>query len=51
MSVCIYLREVKEVTKEWVKYYNGNRLHQALGYRTPDEVYYGKRVEVFTKRC
>jgi putative transposase len=54
---CLYLREVrdlkdvKEVTKEWVKYYNGSRLHQALGYRTPDEVYYGGRVEVFTKSC
>ena len=54
---CLYLREikdlkmVKEVTKEWVKYYNSSRLHQALGYRTPDEVYYERRIEAFTKRC
>ena len=34
------LKELKEKTKEWVRYYNGERLHQALGYRTPDEVYY-----------
>ena len=45
---CLYLREVrdlrglKELTKEWVRYYNSERIHQALGYRTPDEVYYGK---------
>ena len=35
------LKELKEATKKWVRYYNGERLHQALGYRTPDEVYYG----------
>jgi len=44
---CLYLREVnspkdvREVSREWVEYYNGERLHQALGYKTPDEVYYG----------
>ena len=54
---CLYLREVKdlkdvkEIMKEWVKYYDGSGLHQALGYGTPDEVYYGRRIEVFTKRC
>jgi len=26
-------------------------IHQTLGYRTPDEVYYGRRFEVFTKKC
>jgi len=47
---CLYLREinspkdVKEVSREWIEYYNRERLHQALGYRTPDEVYFGKRV-------
>ena len=45
------LKDVKEIMKEWVKYYDGSRLHQALGYGTPDEVYYGRRIEVFTKRC
>ena len=44
---CVYLRdrlglrELREVTREWVGYYNSRRLHQLLGYRTPDEVYYG----------
>ena len=47
---CLYLREisspkdVKEVSREWIEYYNKERLHQALGYRTPDEVYYEKEV-------
>ena len=46
---CLYLwdkmdlKEVREKTKEWVRYYNKKRHHQALGYRTPDEVYYGQR--------
>ena len=35
------LKELKEKAEEWVRYYNSERLHQALGYRTPDEVYYG----------
>jgi len=35
------LKELKEKTEKWVRYYNSERLHQALGYRTPDEVYYG----------
>ena len=45
---CLYLWEkmnlksVREKTKEWVRYYNGERHHQALGYRTPDEAYYGQ---------
>ena len=45
---CVYLREkvelkeLKEVTKEWVEYYNKERPHQSLGYKTPDEVYYGE---------
>jgi putative transposase len=44
---CLYLqdinspRDVKEVSRKWIEYYNGERLHQSLGYRTPNEVYYG----------
>ena len=44
---CIYLREIntlkdlREITKEWVSYYNSDRLYQSLEYRTPNEVYYG----------
>jgi len=39
------LKELKEVTKEWVEYYNSERPHQSLGYKTPDEVYYGEVIE------
>jgi len=28
------LKELKENTEKWVRYYNSERLHQALGYRT-----------------
>ena len=41
----IYIREFISVTelkrglKNWFKFYNQERFHQALGYKTPDEVY------------
>jgi len=43
---CIYLRdfsavaEVKLALKEYFKYYNHQRLHQALEYKTPAEIYF-----------
>ena len=40
------LKELKEITKDWLRYYNNDRPHQALGYKTPDEVYYGYKVAV-----
>ena len=48
---CVYLRdrmdlkELKEITKEWVDYYNRERPHQSLGYKAPDDVYYGEVVK------
>lgn len=42
---CLYITEYREVRelraklKEWFGWYNTQRLHQALGYRRPDEVY------------
>ena len=36
------LKELKEKTKQWVEYYNRERPHQSLDYKTPDEVFYGK---------
>ena len=36
----------KEKTKEWVEYRGSQRQHQALEYKTPDEVYYGQRSAV-----
>ncbi len=38
-----------EAVKEAVRKYEVP-IHQALEYRTPDEVYYGGRVEVFNKK-
>ena len=49
---CVYLRErmglkeLKETTRDWVRYYNSDRPHQSLGYKSPNEVYYGYRVAV-----
>ena len=39
-------RTTKTTKTHWVRYYNSDRPHQALGYKTPDEVYYGYRVAV-----
>ncbi|MCD6450109.1 MAG: integrase core domain-containing protein [Thermotogaceae bacterium] len=36
------LKELKEKTEKWVRYYNSERLHQALEYKTSDEIYYGE---------
>jgi len=44
---CVYLREIdilkdlREITKEWVSYYNSDRLHQSLRCGSPNGVYYG----------
>jgi hypothetical protein len=27
----------------WLAYYNSERLHSALGYLTPDDVFYGRK--------
>jgi hypothetical protein len=43
-EICFYA--VKEVVRKY-----GVPIHQALGYRMPDEVYYGGRIEIFPERC
>ena len=35
--------DLVKATKEWVGYYNSQRQHQILEYKTSDEVYYGER--------
>jgi len=34
-------REAQQRLRAYFETYNGRRLHQALNYRTPDEVYFG----------
>ena len=47
---CIYLREfmtvaeVKEAIKKYFLFYNNERPHQSLKYKTPAEVYFGKLI-------
>jgi len=41
----IHPQQVRAWKKEWVEYYNSERPHQSLGYKTPDEVYYGEVIE------
>ncbi len=37
------LRDVKEISQKWLDYYNKQRPHQSLKYKTPDEIYYENR--------
>ena len=34
------VREAKESINRYMNFYNNERLHQALGYATPSEIYY-----------
>ena len=45
--------EAQRGLREYFRFYNGRRPHQALGYRTPAEVFYGQAVEEELKerRC
>lgn len=36
------VREARRSIGRWIRHYNGDRPHQGLGYRTPDEVYFGE---------
>jgi putative transposase len=40
----VQIREVKKCVHNFVIFYNSKRLHQNLGYKTPDQVYYGKHI-------
>ena len=36
--------EAEQSLKEYIKFYNEERLHQSLGYKTPKEIYFAKGV-------
>ena len=35
---------------EWVRFYNSERLHSALKYLTPDDVFFGRALERLAER-
>ena len=37
--------EARKALREYFRFYNHQRPHQALGYRTPAEVFYGQPIE------
>lgn len=43
-------KEAREILLIFFDYYNNRRLHQALGYRTPGEVYYGLNQDYSQRR-
>lgn len=36
------IRELKAGLRSYIEFYNSKRIHQSLGYKTPDEVYWSK---------
>ena len=42
--------EAQRGLEDYFRFYNGLRPHQALGYRTPAEVFYGEPVEEESNR-
>ena len=50
LKACANGLEAHRGLREYFRFYNERRPHQALGYRTPAEVFYGQPVEEDLKR-
>lgn len=48
-SFCTF-KELQEGIREYITFYNTKRLHQSLGYNTPDEVYFSEMAYCVTER-
>ena len=38
-------REARQELREYLRFYNEQRIHQALDYQTPAEVYFARRLD------
>ena len=45
MKACANWLEARNELREYLRFYNDRMSHQALGYRTPAEVFYGEPIE------
>jgi len=41
------VRDLKENLQRYFNFYNNDRPHQSLGYRTPEEIYYDQKIKSF----
>ena len=46
LEECETGHQLRRLTEEYIKYYNEERLHQSLKYRTPAEYHYGRSVKL-----
>jgi transposase InsO family protein len=44
------LEEARRIVERFVTHYNGERLHSAIGYVTPNDVHAGRQKAIWTER-